>query len=110
MHFGKIEPQFLCFIIISGHRLKCVSCRIVAHEGCLRSAAASSPVASRLTEDGTAAASPAAVLQRCRPTFCDSVRTYREQTAIPHHWVNKPRFQIDMRGHSEVRYRRPRLQ
>ena len=71
----------------AGHRLKCVACRIVAHEGCLRSAAAVTSPASVMEEQPAFPAAVTATLQRCRPTFCDSVRTYREQTAIPHHWV-----------------------
>ena len=57
----------------SGNRLKCVACRIVIHVAC----------ASSLNDRFT-----------CRPSFCESVRKYREFTAIPHHWVQRKQLKV----------------
>ena len=60
-------------ILVLGNRLKCVACRIVVHEGC----------SSALNEKFT-----------CRPTFCESVRKYREFTSVPHHWVQRKQLKV----------------
>lgn len=54
--------------ISSGNRLKCVACRVVVHEACINA------LNSKFT---------------CRPSFCESVRKYREFTVVPHHWVQR---------------------
>ena len=64
---------WLCIFLISGNRLKCVSCRIIVHESCSAS----------LND-----------LFTCRPSFCESVRKYREFTSIPHHWVQRKQLKV----------------
>ena len=63
----------MCNYLISGNRLKCVSCRIIVHESCSAS----------LND-----------LFTCRPSFCESVRKYREFTSIPHHWVQRKQLKV----------------
>jgi len=55
----------------SGHRVKCVACRVISHEGCISTLNDRFP---------------------CKETFRECVRTYREQTVIPHHWVTRKQF------------------
>jgi len=52
----------------SGHRVKCVACRVISHEGCISTLNDRFP---------------------CKETFRECVRTYREQTVILHHWVTR---------------------
>ena len=52
----------------SGHRVKCLACRMISHQGCI------STVTDRFP---------------CRETFRECVRKYREQTATPHHWLTR---------------------
>ena len=63
----------LILYLFSGNRLKCVSCRIIVHESCSVS----------LND-----------LFTCRPSFCESVRKYREFTSIPHHWVQRKQLKV----------------
>ena len=63
----------------SGNRVKCVACRIVVHEA----------------EVETLNAKFA-----CRPSFCESVRKYREFTTIPHHWVQRKQLKVLSKKHS----------
>ena len=57
----------------SGNRVKCVACRIVVHEACVETLNAK---------------------YACRPSFCESVRKYREFTTIPHHWVQRKQLKV----------------
>lgn len=53
----------------SGIKYKCVACRIIAHQGCMSTLNSVFP---------------------CKRTFStESVRTYREQTDVEHHWVTR---------------------
>lgn len=52
----------------SGHRVKCVTCRVISHEGCISTLNDRFP---------------------CKETFRECVRKYREQTSIQHHWVER---------------------
>ena len=55
-------------MITSRVRVKCVACRVIAHEGCISTLNDRFP---------------------CKETFRECVRTYREQTVILHHWVTR---------------------
>lgn len=52
----------------NGHRVKCVGCRMISHEGCISTLNDRFP---------------------CKETFRECVRKYREQTLILHHWVSR---------------------
>ncbi|GIY57792.1 diacylglycerol kinase [Caerostris darwini] len=55
-----------------GHRIKCSSCKIIVHEECR----------SILIDK---------MKILCRPTFQDAeIGSYRENTAISHHWIARP--------------------
>ena len=55
----------------TGPRMKCSSCKIIAHTGCI----------AVLVEK---------IKFHCKPTFRDvGPRAYREQTATVHHWVHR---------------------
>ena len=51
-----------------GEKFKCIACRIMVHEKCIPD----------LNKDFI-----------CRQTFRESVRKYREQTTVQHHWVER---------------------
>ena len=61
------------FLFFTGNRLKCVACRVVVHEACINA------LNSKFT---------------CRPSFCESVRKYREFTVVPHHWVQRKQLKV----------------
>ena len=70
----------LCFILIYswfftflGSRLKCVACRIIVHEGCI-------PLLNSYFI--------------CRQSYRESVRKYREQTSVEHHWVQRRNLKV----------------
>ena len=77
---NRCEPNYIQYSLkkylnkyFLGNRLKCVACRIVVHEAC----------AATLNEKFT-----------CRPSFCESVRKYREFTSVPHHWVQRKQLKV----------------
>ena len=64
---------YLRLSFFSGSRLKCVACRIIVHEGCI-------PLLNSYFI--------------CRQSYRESVRKYREQTSVEHHWVQRRNLKV----------------
>ena len=73
--------MIFCFIL--GSRLKCVACRIIVHEGCI-------PLLNSYFI--------------CRQSYRESVRKYREQTSIEHHWVQRRNLKVKLTIHENSNY------
>ena len=56
-----------------GEKFKCIACRIMVHEKCIPD----------LNKDFI-----------CRQTFRESVRKYREQTTVQHHWAERKTLKV----------------